>query len=379
MTRHISLLQLGVGRIGAEVADIIVRQAPHWQQEYNIAVRYAAIADSTAFLPMRSAESSVAGIETPFGMPLDVSAHRAARAEGQRFAGMSAAIPLDEWRTVLAGALESARDPHNLVVLDCASGLGTTPILLATRAAGGHAVLANKDPLAGSQSQYAALQRSPHGGTLRASATVGAGLPILAAIERVVAGGDRLRSLDALTSGSLGFLCDQLSSGTPFDVAVRTAEERGYTEPDPRQDLSGYDVARKLLILARTAGWQAELTHVQNESLVPPGAEMLSPDTFRSTISDYGSFLADRVRQVRAAGRVLRYVGRIAGNGALSARLIDLPPEDPLARGSGPENVFVLRTDRYDTYPLTIAGPGAGVAVTAGAVVADLLRALEVL
>ncbi|MGH2515568.1 MAG: hypothetical protein ACRDHP_07920, partial [Ktedonobacterales bacterium] len=236
-----------------------------------------------------------------------------------------------------------------------------------------------KDPLTGPQSRFAALMLSPRGGSLRASATVGAGLPILAALERAVVSGDTLLALDARASGSLGHLCDRLSRGILFDAAVRAAEEQGYTEPNPRLDLSGFDVARKLLILARTAGLRAELSDVRVESLVPPGADALALDGFRAALPEYAGFLAERVEAARATGRVLRYVGRIAGDGALSAGLVDLPPAAPLARGSGPENVFLLRTARYDTYPMTIAGPGAGIGVTAGAVVADLLRALEVL
>ncbi|HLJ81627.1 MAG TPA: hypothetical protein VKT52_09085, partial [Ktedonobacterales bacterium] len=127
------------------------------------------------------------------------------------------------------------------------------------------------------------------------------------------------------------------------------------------------------------AGWQAELADVRVESLVPPGAESLLLDAFRAALPDYHGFLADRVAAARNASRVLRYVGRIAEDGTLSAGLVELSPDDPLARGTGPENVFRLRTARYDAYPLTIAGPGAGVAVTAGAVAADVPRALEVL
>lgn len=374
MTRYVSLLLLGVGRVGAEVTRIIARQTALWQAEYDIAVQYAVLADSTAF--MRTGDS---GASTSVTGGQSLNALLAARAEGRRFAAIPAAVSLDAWRDVLASALDIAGSPADLVVLDCAVGPDTTPLLLAARAAGAHAVLANKDPLVGPQSQFDALRHSPSGGSLRASATVGAGLPILAAIERATTSGDRLITLDARASGSLGFLCDRLSSGVSFDTAVRAAEAQGYTEPDPRQDLSGFDVARKLLILARVVGWQAELADVRVESLVPPGAEALSLDAFRAALPDYRDFLADRAQAARAGGRVLRYIGRVAEDGTLSAGLVDLSSDDPLARGAGPENVFRLRTTRYDAYPLTISGPGAGIAVTAGAVVADLLCALEVL
>lgn len=365
MMRSAYLLQLGAGRVGAEVQRIVQEQAPRWQARDDIAVRYAAVADSTAFLPA--------------GAGTDAASLATSRADGRHFAALPGAVPWAEWPRVLHDAVAAAGSPDHLVVLDCAVGRDTTPLLLAARAAGAHVVLANKDPLVGPQSEFDALRRSANGGSLQASATVGAGLPILVMLQRHVASGDVLLTLSARASGSLGFLCDQLSGGAPFDDAVRAAEEQGFTEPDPRQDLSGFDVARKLLILARTADYATELASVRVESLVPPGAASLPLRVFRAALPEYAGFLADRVQTARAAGRVLRYAGRIMEDGTMSASLVDLPPDDPLARGSGPENIFVLRTRRYDSHPITIAGPGAGVAVTAGAVVADCLRALGVL
>jgi homoserine dehydrogenase len=208
---------------------------------------------------------------------------------------------------------------------------------------------------------------------------VGAGLPVVATLAALVASGDPLCALDARASGSLGLLCDRLSSGELFDEAVRAAVTNGYTEPDPRLDLSGFDVARKLLILARVAGFDCELRDVRVESLVPPGADTFDRETFLASLASYREFLSERVALARSSRHVLRYVGHIGQHGQLSAGLIALPPDDAMARGGGPENVFRLRTGRYDAFPLTISGPGAGVAVTAGAVVADLLRSLEVL
>jgi homoserine dehydrogenase len=279
----------------------------------------------------------------------------------------------------LEDALDWAEAPENLVVLDCASGPATTPLLLAARASGAHVVLANKDPLIGPMALYRALARGDGRGSLSISATVGAGLPVAATLRGLAASGDSLIELGAQASGSLGFICSALSRGATFTAAVHQAMEQGLTEPDPREDLSGFDVARKLLIMARSAGAAPELRDVQVVSLVPPDAQELSPDEFVSALSSYSDHLADRIVQAQASGRVLRYVARIDADGALSASLQDLPPADPLARGHGPDNVFLVRTTRYRERPLVIAGPGAGIDVTAGAVVADLLRAAGVL
>lgn len=371
MTRTVSLIQLGIGHVGAAVVELVVKQAARWRDEYDVAVRYAALADSTAL------------VAAPEGASDDPLAPALAGALERRHAGLPLAISPSSvfWNSadaLLEGTLARAAAPEDVVVLDCATGERTAPLLVAARAAGASVVLANKDPLAGPLERFHALVGRGGRGSLRLSATVGAGLPIAATLAALIAGGDTLLALDARASGSLGFLCDRLSSGARFDAALREAMARGYTEPDPRQDLSGFDVARKLLILARLAGGDAELADVRVESLVPPGAETLERDTFLARLPRYTDHLAERAEVARRHGRVLRYVGRIDERGALRAELVDLPADAPLARGGGPENVFIVRTVRYDANPLAISGPGAGVSVTSGAVVADLLRALGV-
>ncbi len=375
MTRAISVLQLGIGQVGAAVARLVVSQAPRWLADFDVDVRYAALADSTAFVTGADGSGHSARGLAPDQLfrLLDV------RTAGQRLASVSEAIPLLAWERVLDAALGSAAAPEDLVVLDCASGHATTPLLLAARASGAHVVLANKDPLIGPLAQYHALASAKERGSLHASATVGAGLPVVAALRALAVTGDSLLELEAQASGSLSFICAALSTGVPFDEAVRQATAHGYTEPDPRQDLSGFDVARKLLILARSAGAAVELSDVRVESLVPPGAQDLSPADFEAALSRYSDHLAERSARARADGRVLRYVARRDAHGALSASLRDLRPDDPLAQGQGSDNLFILRTTRYDARPLVIAGPGAGIDVTAGAVVADLLRAVGAL
>jgi homoserine dehydrogenase len=364
MTRHILILQLGVGRVGREVVALVRRQASTWRTVWDLDVRYEALADSTGIARVPTAEAVARALSAT---------------GGERLAAWPGAVSWDQWSRVLEDALVAAGAPADLVVLDCATGPGTTPLLLAARRAGAHVVLANKDPLVGPLEQFRALWWSSAGGTLHCSATVGAGLPVISTLAGLAASGDTLLELGARASGSLGFLCDRLSSGLAFDAAVREAEALGYTEPDARQDLSGFDVARKLLILARVAGRAVELADVNTTGLVPPGLEDVPLEVFHQRLGEQHAFLAERVQAARAGRRALRYIGQVGADGTLSAGLVDLPPDAPLAVGGGPENVFVLRTTRYDQYPLRIAGPGAGVTVTAGAVVADLLRAVGVI
>jgi homoserine dehydrogenase len=279
-----------------------------------------------------------------------------------------------EWQDVLERAIRAAGRPDQIIVVDCAVGHGTSDMLLAARAAGAHIVLCNKDPLTGPYTQFRALQGDSLHGSLHLSATVGAGLPIATTVAAAKASGDSVTELHAVASGSLGQLCSDMSQGVNFPDALENTIAAGYCEPDPRVDLSGNDVARKLLILARLAGYPAELADIEVESLIPPGAATLSRDAFLAALPSWREHLRDRFTSTRASGNILRYVGSIDARSHLSASLREVDRGDPLAHGYGPENVFVLHTERYQQ-PLVIAGPGAGVAVTAGAVVGDILRA----
>jgi homoserine dehydrogenase len=274
----------------------------------------------------------------------------------------------------LEQAIQASGRPDQIIVVDCAVGHGTSDILLAARAAGAHIVLCNKDPLTGPYTQFRALQGDSLHGSLHLSATVGAGLPIATTVAAAKASGDSVTELHAVASGSLGQLCSDMSQGVNFPDALENTIAAGYCEPDPRVDLSGNDVARKLLILARLAGYPAELADIEVESLIPPGAATLSRDAFLAALPSWREHLRDRFTSTRASGNILRYVGSIDARSHLSASLREVDRGDPLAHGYGPENVFVLHTERYQQ-PLVIAGPGAGVAVTAGAVVGDILRA----
>lgn len=351
------LIQFGVGQIGAAVMAMARQMAPVWRDHYGLTLRYHTVADSSGFAPPASAWE----------------------ARGRRLASLPGGVPMDEWRDVLGKAIHATGDPERVIVVDCAVGSGTTDMLLAARAAGAHLVLCNKDPLTGPYQQYQELVGDMNHGSLRLSATVGAGLPITSTVAVTSANGDAVQEVRAVASGTLGFLCAAMMDGAAFPVALESAIAAGYCEPDPRRDLSGHDVARKLLILARLAGRPAEMSDVVVESLIPPGAEDAPTDDFLAALPSWHDHLADRFTAARASGQTLCYVGTVAEDGSISAGLRAIAHDDPLARASGPENVFVVRTARYQRYPLVIAGPGAGVAVTSGAVVSDILRAAGVL
>lgn len=365
------LIQLGIGHVGAAVVAEVQRLAPLWRKRFGVGMRYFALADSSGFVVPHAPEDM---------LTTDTLANAwRTRDNGHPLAALPNGRPSTEWRDVLEQAIRTVGNVDHVIVVDSAVGRDTTPMLLAARASGAHIVLCNKDPLTGPYHQFEVLRGDGGHGSLHLAATVGAGLPITSAIAVATASGDTILALSAIASGSLGHLCVSLSAGESFPDALQSAIESGYCEPDPRVDLSGYDVARKLMILARLAGYPAEMADVKVESLIPPGGETLSREAFLAALPSWNDHLRDRIARARASNRVLLYVGAMEAKGAMIASLREISPGEPLAHGAGPENVFVLHTTRYQRHPLVIAGPGAGVAVTAGAVIGDILRAAGVL
>jgi aspartokinase/homoserine dehydrogenase 1 len=205
--------------------------------------------------------------------------------------------------------------------------------------------------------------------------TVGAGLPIINTLRDLVQTGDRILQIDGVVSGTLSYLFNTYDGKTPFSSLVKDARERGYTEPDPRDDLSGMDVARKLVILAREMGLDVELEDVPVESLVPAALRSGSVDEYLSRLPQYDEEMKVRWQKAQAANQVLRYVGVIApGEGSIKVELRAYAADHPFARLKGGDNIVAFKTARYHTQPLIVQGPGAGPEVTAGGVFADLLR-----
>ncbi|HEV2622804.1 MAG TPA: homoserine dehydrogenase [Frateuria sp.] len=279
-----------------------------------------------------------------------------------------------------------ARDDGTLFAALEASGASVKAIVDATASAslarrhpewlarGCHVVTANKALAGGELEGWRALQAAL-GGSARYgdAATVGAGLPVLSTLRRLRRCGDSLLTLEGVFSGSLSYLFNQYDGSRPFSALLAQARELGYTEPDPRSDLSGEDVARKLLILARHAGFALGSDEVEVESLVPPALRELDTAGFLGRLAELDSPLAERHAQARARGNVLRFLARLNQRGRARVGLVEVPPTHPAARLYGTDNQFALTTTRYNTQPLVIQGPGAGPEVTAQALLGDVL------
>jgi aspartokinase/homoserine dehydrogenase 1 len=212
------------------------------------------------------------------------------------------------------------------------------------------------------------------GSRFRYEATVGAGLPIITTLRDLIDTGDEVLAIDGIFSGTLAWLFNSYDGTVPFSQLVRQAHRLGYTEPDPRDDLSGTDVARKLVILAREGGWDLSLADVIVENLVPGSLRAASTDSFMAQLEQLDATMAQRVLAATSRDCVLRYVASLKRDGSASVGLIELPRDHAFATIRLTDNVVQFSTMRYCDNPLVVQGPGAGPEVTAAGVFADLLR-----
>jgi aspartokinase/homoserine dehydrogenase 1 len=244
-------------------------------------------------------------------------------------------------------------------------------LLCAALGQGFDVVLANKKPVAGSWEAYARLMTAARtaGRTIRYEATVGAGLPIIDTYQKLVETGDRVLSIEGAVSGTLMYVVSAVSAGTPFSQAVREAVGRGYAEPDPRDDLSGKDAARKVLILARLMGYRGPAP--TPDTLVPRRLARLPLAAFMKRLPEADAHWAIRTKREAARGRVLRYVVTATPK-SVSARLVAVSTDNPIGALQGTRNLVAFTTERYRTEPLVVSGPGAGAAVTAAGILNDI-------
>src|SRR5215212_8167387 len=203
---------------------------------------------------------------------------------------------------------------------------------------------------------------------------VGAGLPIIQTLRGLIETGDEIIKIEGVLSGTLSYIFNSLDGRRTFSEVVREAHSLGLTEPDPRDDLSGVDVARKLIILAREMGLEVEMDAVHVESLVAEDSRGTTVDDYLETLGKHDLAIATLLNSARHRGQVVRYVGTIDSHGEMSAQMRSYPIDHPFASLTGSDNIVSFQTARYNAQPMIVRGPGAGPAVTAGGVFADLLR-----
>ena len=265
--------------------------------------------------------------------------------------------------------------PHT-VLIDCTANESVGRRYADWLAQGIHVVTPNKKANSAEYSYYRSLHdgRRASGAHYLYETTVGAGLPVIQTLRDLRDTGDDIVSIEGIFSGTLAYLFNIYDGRTAFSDIVKDAKQRGYTEPDPRDDLSGMDVARKLIILGREMGLELEMSDVKVQSLVPAGLEKGSIDEFLAKLPGHDAAMRGHLDAARARGHVLRYVGRITADGKATVGLVELDTKHAFANIALTDNVVRFETRRYCDNPLIVQGPGAGPEVTAGGVFADVLR-----
>lgn len=356
-----SLMLVGCGQIGRALIELVKRRHDHVVDRFGLEPRIVAVCDRSgfAFAPTGFADDALDGIveHKRAGKPIAELGHAA---DGPHAMVQSAL----EWRL---------RRP---VLVDVSNDPTADRSWLDAMRLGCDVVTANKEPLASDFERFAALRDAARDARvrLRPEATVGAGLPVVETIEMLLATGDVISRAEGCLSGTLGFLMTRLDAGDRLSEAVRSAIDSGFTEPDAYEDLSGADVERKAVILARLAGFDKGSLPVVRRGLVDESLRGLPTDQLLSRLrGEYDDAIATRVREAEERGEVLRFVASVQASG-IEVGLTAVPRGSALGMLQGPDNMIVIRSERYDDRPLVVSGPGAGVEVTAMGVLADILR-----
>jgi aspartokinase/homoserine dehydrogenase 1 len=354
--KTVSIGLLGPGSVGGALLDQLAEAGDRLRDRFNLDLRVRAIGGSSRMLLD--------------GRSIDLKHWRAS---------LGAAGKLDDAQ--LVDHVQTDYLPHS-VLIDCTASQTIADRYGEWLKRGIHVITPNKRAHSGPIGYYQELKRLSRSSRTHFlyEATVGAGLPVIQTLKDLVETGDEIRSISGIFSGTLAYLFNLFNGSRPFSEIVREAKARGYTEPDPRDDLSGMDVARKAVILAREAGLTLELADISVESLVPAALARASVDEFLERLPDFDAPMAERVEQARRAHQVLRYVAEIdVRAGKAAVRLAAFAPSHPFASISLTDNIVQFVTGRYCDNPLIVRGPGAGPAVTAAGIFADLLRLCSML
>ena len=348
----VSIGLIGPGNVGrallAQLADAIPRFAADPRMRRRLDLRLRGIANSRRMhLEARRLDPVQAVAALADGAPLDLDA--------------------------FADHVQAEHLPHAMIV-DCSGSDAVARHYAGWLARGIHVVTPSKHAGSGDIDRYRAIRASErHGGAFRYEATVGAGLPVIATLRSLLDTGDALLAVEGVLSGTLAWLFNHFDGSEPFSQLVLRARDLGYTEPDPRDDLSGLDVARKLVILARESGRDLSLEDVAIENLVPEHLRGLPLQEFLARIGEMDAPMQARLDAAREQGRDLRYIARLDAGGGASVGLVSPEPGHASLHSRLTDNLIQFSTRRYADNPLVVQGPGAGAEVTAAGVFGDML------
>lgn len=344
-----NIVLLGPGNVGRTFLAQLLTQSQIIKKQYGILPRVV----------------GVYGSSTSYFSPKGIDRHRLQDIVNGKKSALS---QLWSTRSLLADISSLS---HPMITVDTTASDTTPVVLLHTLKRKGYVVLSNKKPLSDTLSIFRKLYA--YRNRLFFETNVGAGLPIIETLRNLLETGDDIITIEGSFSGTLGYIFTLLSQDIAFSDAIQKASEQGYTEPDPRDDLSGIDVARKALILYRMIHKNKSLHDVAVEPLYPKDLQKATIPEFLTTVSKLDPLMAEKVRKAKKIGRTLRYVASITKT-AIALKLLAVPMDSDLGTLSGPDNIVLFRTRAYEKNPLVIKGPGAGLAVTAQGVFADVLK-----
>jgi aspartokinase/homoserine dehydrogenase 1 len=352
--KKLHLIIVGVGNIGATLLQQLVQQQPYLLSQ-GFDVRVCGLANSERML------FNANGIDIRHWQDQLKHAHK--KMDAQQMA--------EEVRKL---------DLTNVALVDCTASEELSHAYSLFVDANMHIVTPNKKANVLPLQQYKTLMEKLRDKQkfFLYEANVGAGLPVISTLQDLIASGDTIKKIEGILSGTLSYLFNSYDGSKPFSNLVREAHKFGFTEPDPRDDLGGQDVARKLLILARQIGWKMNLTDIHAENLVPSNLRRLNTRQFLDRFSLVDKSFQRKYEKARSRRCVLRYVAKLANHKG-NAGLMEVPRDHPFAHTKGSDNIFAFTTDRYSRTPLIVQGPGAGAEVTAAGVFSDILKLLHYL
>ena len=349
----IDVFLVGVGGVGAALIEQINQQQQFLAQK-DIALRICGLANSRQMLLNENG--------------IDLSTYQVELSQSQQALDFEQLFAFKEQYHLV-----------NPVLVDCTSSEEVAGCYAKALDAGFNVVTPNKKANTREMAYYQLLRAKERSNQRKFlyDTNVGAGLPVIENLQNLLAAGDKLLHFSGILSGSLSFIFGQLDEGLSLSEATILAKQKGFTEPDPRDDLGGQDVARKLLILARESGLNLELSDIVVDSVLPQGfAEGLSTAEFLQLLPSLDEAFKQKVQQAKSEGKVLRYVGQIENN-QCRVSIVAVDEQDPLYKVKDGENALAFYTKFYQPIPLLLRGYGAGNAVTAAGVFADILRAVQ--
>jgi aspartokinase/homoserine dehydrogenase 1 len=349
--KTLSIGMIGPGSVGKTLLSQFEKQAARLERDFSLDLRVRAIARSKSML-LGERRIPLAGWERQFATD---------------------AVDID-----LAAFEKHVNADHlpHAVIIDCTASAEIAARYAGWLERGINVITPNKKAFSGPLAAYRDLERQSEKGSAHYfyETTVGAALPIISTLRDLIDTGDEIRSVQGILSGTLAYLFNVYDGTTPFSQIVRKAKESGYTEPDPRDDLSGMDVARKLTILARELGQPLEIGDFPVQNLVPDALRECGIDEFLDRLPEYDGEIKALYERARAQDKNLRYVARLGIDGKAGVGLEAVERSHAFSHINLTDNIVQFESARYSDNPLVIQGPGAGPDVTAGGVFSDLLR-----